>query len=1629
MKRALAWLLLLALVMGVFAGCGDKTNTPAETTTQSTTENVTEDQTYTGPSAQDAIEYLESLYQNEGATIGADYSRYSTIRVGGQAFEVEWTASLSEDQIKIVYNDDGTCTIDINEENEIETPYVLTATITDPNGESASHSWNYILPEGVKVEEVLKAAYALKDGEVLPYQVTLRGEVEAITERYKEEYNNLNCTIVVPGFEDMPILCYRLKGEAAKDVLPGNIITVTGTIKNYKGTIEFDSGCVIDKLERGNPVYLPVNHQEIVDLAYQMDRGKRLRAPVTLTGIITSIDTPYDEVYDNITVTIAIPGRLNKPIMCYRMKGENLDELKTSDEITVIGCIVNYNGTREFDSGCELLKCVPGSGHVQPKDPVQVVKEAYALPLAGNLLYTAELTGTITKINTKYSASYGNITVTFVVEGAEDMPIQCYRMTGDNTKLSKLKVGDTITVRGLIKNYYRFSSDSSTIQYDKPEMVDCVFNAGGSTVVNSAMKPISGVKPGVAYKFGFRQNNLTGKPFQMITGAMDGYYGETVTNAAQAVDTYVEETAGGYYIYTLKGTTKKYINITVNGTYYNVSFDAKASSVWQLNEQYDYVYTTCTDGTDVYLGTYGQNSTLGASKTSYIADTSKIGKSQFCAWFLEVDPDGNMGGDSGSTLVPELAGEPKTGTAYKFGLTQGNAGNKQYFITGDMDGYYMGTTEEAATAADVYLEETSGGYYLYTTAGGKKYINMVVSGTHVNAAFEDTATTVYTYNTEKKTVTATVNDTLYMHGTRNDKSYTTAGPVKVELDGFPCQFYTMVEGEGTGTGDAGFVADPKAETAYKLGLQQNGKDGAIYYFTGEESGNYLATSTSAASAADVYMETATGGYKLYVLKSGVKYYITIEKNISSSNKTYYNPRVRTADEMTPSVWVLNTQYKYMTTTHSDGTEVVMGTYSTYTTISCSKSSFISDPSVIGESQFCAWFLDGTGSGSGGGTTPTPSAGFVADPKAETAYKLGLQQNGKDGAIYYFTGEESGNYLATSTSAASAADVYMETATGGYKLYVLKGGVKYYITIEKNISSSNKTYYNPRVRTADEMTPSVWVLNTQYKYMTTTHSDGTEVVMGTYSTYTTISCSKSSFISDPSVIGESQFCAWFLDGTGSGGTVTPPATGDGFVADPKAETAYKLGLQQNGVDGKVYYFTGEESGNYLATSKNASEAADVYMETATGGYKLYVLKGGVKYYITIEKNISSSNKTYYNPRVRTADEMTPSVWVLNKTHKYMTTTHSDGTEVVMGTYSTYTTISCSKSSFISDTSVIGVSQFCAWFLDGTGSGSGGGTVTPPATSDGFVADPQAETAYKLGLQQNGVDGAVYYFTGEESGNYLGTSKNASEAADVYMETATGGYKLYVLKGGVKTYITIEKSISSSNGKTYYNAKLRTADEMTPSVWVLNTQYKYLTTTHEDGTEVVMGTYSTYTTISCSKSSFISDTSVIGVSQFCVWFLESTGTGSGSGGTVTPPAVEPVTGTKYTFANYAPGTNNYAGSEEHKLDDNVTVTVYNKAWFNTQLRLYNYTSANYLDAHAVLKFSKPVTKLTLNVGYNEGTLMVWVSNDGTNWTALSDVAVSASYADKTIDLGGAYTYVKLQATPQIRIIYFIAQFKEN
>lgn len=68
----------------------------------------------------------------------------------------------------------------------------------------------------------------------------------------------------------------------------------------------------------------------------------------SITGVIETIDTEYDEGYNNITVTVT-DG--NDSIKAFRMSGG--EDLVVGDKIKVTGFLVNYNGnTPEFAAGC-----------------------------------------------------------------------------------------------------------------------------------------------------------------------------------------------------------------------------------------------------------------------------------------------------------------------------------------------------------------------------------------------------------------------------------------------------------------------------------------------------------------------------------------------------------------------------------------------------------------------------------------------------------------------------------------------------------------------------------------------------------------------------------------------------------------------------------------------------------------------------------------------------------------------------------------------------------------------------------------------------------------------------------------------------------------------------------------------------------------------------------------------------------------------------------------------------------------------------------------------------------------------------------------------------------------------------
>ena len=84
MKKLIAWILLLTMVMGLFAGCNQKKPDPTNPPTTTAPAEAT---------IEDAIAYLKAIYKDEGAKTPVDYKRFQIVRIAGIPFEVEMQGS------------------------------------------------------------------------------------------------------------------------------------------------------------------------------------------------------------------------------------------------------------------------------------------------------------------------------------------------------------------------------------------------------------------------------------------------------------------------------------------------------------------------------------------------------------------------------------------------------------------------------------------------------------------------------------------------------------------------------------------------------------------------------------------------------------------------------------------------------------------------------------------------------------------------------------------------------------------------------------------------------------------------------------------------------------------------------------------------------------------------------------------------------------------------------------------------------------------------------------------------------------------------------------------------------------------------------------------------------------------------------------------------------------------------------------------------------------------------------------------------------------------------------------------------------------------------------------------------
>ena len=440
---------------------------------------------------------------------------------------------------------------------------------------------------------------------------------------------------------------------------------------------------------------------------------------------------------------------------------------------------------------------------------------------------------------------------------------------------------------------------------------------------------------------------------------------------------------------------------------------------------------------------------------------------------------------------------------------------------------------------------------------------------------------------------------------------------------------------------------------------------------------------------------------------------------------------------------------------------------------------------------------------------------VTEYKEYTPYALYTKQANINKNLFFAGSITGGKYLSTTDKDSKVARVFLEKDGEGWRIYTIVDGSKLYVEVVEGKAALNS-----------EPQGNVWTINSEVNVPVTMVGD-TEYYLGCYKTYDTFSASKTSYIlSDTSVIGVSQFPMQIVQ--------EYPAM-EGFVhySDIEGVTSVILSVQQNNINAALY-FNGElTGGKYLATSRDASDAVVVNVEAEGEGYRLSFMDGETKTYIEIV-----DGKAALNPEIK------GNVWSFNKEARTFVTVSGDN-EYYLGCYKTYDTFSASKTSYIlSDTSVIGVSQFPMEAL------------SPIKALDTYVIKAENEVKegveYSLVVEQNNI-GKVLYFGGSlTGGKYLSTSTDFSKNVVVSAQMEGEGFRL-VTKDN--------KYVEIVDGKAAFN------DSPLGSVWVLDSETG-IPMTDCGGTMYYLGCYKTYETFSASKTSYISDTSVIGVSQFPV-----------------------------------------------------------------------------------------------------------------------------------------------------------------
>ena len=651
----------------------------------------------TGATLDDAVEYLKSAYKSdEGKKTANDYAMPAQVVVEGVTFTITYVVDNAA--IKVVYNETKKLyDVDLPDNNAEETPYKLTATVTNAAGESKTLEFGRILPVIEKVSGAVTAPVAETPYKLFMDQKSIAQVLFIIAEADGTQFLKTDKDPKVA-----PDWYVEVSGDGYK------IYTVVNNAKMYMYATAAPRAGEEGKFDKA--------------IALSADNASVFKYKEDINAWYTTINTtPTAEVANNIDFAIGTYGTFKT--LCISETSYYTPENTGVEQFPM-----------QFISKAEGEAMTPSE---EIADPTTVTSIAAVLAIANakeHDKYTVEkylIEGVITEIK---STTYGNMYVsdgngnTIYVYGLYD---DSGETTADHRydKLAKKpQVGDTVKLMGIVGQYNgtaqmknaqlkghtekqwsdaekvaavkaaltvaavnandvvdlpltdathtsvtiawalasSYTGNAATLDattgkltvtlQNTAETVTLVATIKSGTVTDTkevtvavAAKPAEGpVKVaapviGQSYKMAMAQAKL-GK-LLYITGENNGnkaYQLATTEAAASAVSVTLEAVDGvanAFRLYFMNGQTKTYIEMINYNNGASLQLTTTQPTTYFVIDADTGVAYSLVGTMKMYLGTYGTNTYVSASNadTYVLGDkATNIGVSQFPLFFYEV---------------------------------------------------------------------------------------------------------------------------------------------------------------------------------------------------------------------------------------------------------------------------------------------------------------------------------------------------------------------------------------------------------------------------------------------------------------------------------------------------------------------------------------------------------------------------------------------------------------------------------------------------------------------------------------------------------------------------------------------------------------------------------------------------------------------------------------------------------------------------------------------------------------------------------------------------------------------------------------------------------------------------------